>query len=238
MRRSRSLEERAAAAAYNSIARAAIRDGHIDPRGKTDTEIARALHQWVRSWPDDMRLIAVIDHRRGLLNHARRMRRSGEHRLAVLLFATWVEHWLNALVDARCIALRIAEKDKVEIVRSVQLAGKATWLLALLKARRLAANHVQSILGIAELRNAFVHYKWKGFDMDGGEDKKDADRYKAWGQKIERTIKYLQRYESRELLHSSERRVRNLGRSNKPLQPTRATQPYGKREAARSGPRG
>lgn len=102
-----------------------------------------------------------------------------------------------------------------EILRSISIQGKCTWLLQLLGARPIAKQHVKMIQHISELRNAFVHYKWTMTDIDASPREQDTAIVVAKALKnYEKTIKYLHKYESDKVLYRSSRRAYRLAKKN------------------------
>jgi hypothetical protein len=61
------------------------------------------------------------------------------------------------------------------------------------------------MLKIAEIRNAYVHYKWKAVDMDS--DEKAEQRTVL--EDIEKTIKYFQSYERKHFFGNSKNQARH-----------------------------
>lgn len=209
MAKSRGSKVDAHSKAFATVVREAIRVGDLDPRGKTDEEFAKTILEWVTGWPDDVQFSFATDHRPVLLRYGRQFVKSGEHYLAALLFATWTEHWVNGIIDSRCYALGLTFKDVIAIIRSVPLAGKVTWLFQLLGGKRIHQRHVSAILKLADLRNSFVHYKWKSFDSEEEEATGDAQIREAVEQ-YGKTLQYLRAYENRHILHSARQRVGNV----------------------------
>ena len=81
----------------------------------------------------------------------------------------------------------------LQILRDTDLSrGKTSWLLTLLKIPKFDLEHMQKIKKVAELRNAFVHYKWQGIEFD---KKRPWDEYKNSLVDIERTVSYFQTLE-------------------------------------------
>jgi hypothetical protein len=197
---------------FNLFIKEAIRRGIIDPRGKGDTELAQAAEEWLLSWPDDVRIVVAIDHRGDLLSQARGFIRTRQYHLGCLLLATWTEHWVNAIVDARCRTMRIPDDERKDLIRSVSLVGKCSWLFRLLGTTSIPRAHLDRIRNLAELRNAFVHYKWQSQDTDEGHtfQKEKALLARALSD-FDKSIKYLQKYETKRLLHGSSRRISRIG---------------------------
>lgn len=92
------------------IAREAIRHGYIDPRGKSDQELITSIRDWVKGLPKNFKVLHSIDHRTDLLALSREYREDEKHESSLLLMAAWTEHWVNCIVDARCIVLGVSDE--------------------------------------------------------------------------------------------------------------------------------
>ena len=107
----------------------------------------------------------TLDYQRGLLAEARRFRDDGPARYAVVFYATWIEHWFNSMFAWKAESLALPRDDIDRLMRQsiVDKAG-LLWRLCFLEA--FPDDLKKSVLRIAEQRNKFVHYKWRGVDMD------------------------------------------------------------------------
>jgi hypothetical protein len=176
---------------YRSIRDAALAQGLVHPKGKSEAALAAELQSLLAS--DRIQFLPVIEHRAALLSHARAFRSHNECELACMLFATWIEHWVNSQVRGRSIVLSLSEAQTKRIIRSAQLGDKLDWLLPLMGASPITEHHSKSILRLAELRNAFVHYKWEHVEFDLPPPSES--KYCKVAASIEKTIRYLQAYE-------------------------------------------
>lgn len=195
---------------FDIMARAAVSNGVINPTGMSDLQFVKAVRDWVQTLPRDA-IGLVIDHREPLLEHARRFQRSEQNELACLFYATWTEHFINATIRTMCVRKRITHDEITSIIRDVPLRGKATWLLRVLGAPLIPRQHVVRIDRLATARNAFVHYKWKitSDDVTGQLDRE----LQSLVVDYEKTVRYLQRYESKKLLHGIKHRIRKLSKT-------------------------
>jgi len=230
------IHKKRAISVTRSILKEAILRGVIDPRGKSDNELAEAAGEYLSSWTENSRIIVALDYRSKLLSHARQFFRSQDYQLSCLMFAIWTEHWVNGILDVRCDLLRIPEDERKDLIRTTQIVAKCTWLFRLLGVRPIPSIHLARIRMMADLRNAFVHYKWVAHDPDDMRANNEEKRRLLKALKdYEKTIKYLQNYETEQLLHKSSRRVSRLFKharsspkqANRPRQPTRGAGPTG-----------
>lgn len=188
----------------------AIEDGRIKAEGKSEVEIGRdfalLLSSYVKS--PDREILWTIDYRNTVLLQGRLFFKAGDYRLASLLYGTWFEHWLNWLISIVGKRRGLHEDEITQLIRDAPFRGKLTWMFPLLGLRHLAGSHRNAIFKISDLRNNFVHYKWKGKDDASGEreEKELVDCLSA----IEKTVKYLQSYENKYIFHRKKKAIKKL----------------------------
>src|SRR5664280_1150204 len=141
-----------------------LTDGHINPEGKSEEQIMAEVRVAAVKWSKRRPMLMSTDFRSGLLSQARKFKRRQEHHEAILYYATWFEHWINAILVRNLHSLN--ERERCQMVRDVNLRGKYTWLLALVHGKQIPERHINAILRISDLRNEFVHYKYKLADVD------------------------------------------------------------------------
>lgn len=183
----------------NSIYRSLIAEGAIDPRGKTDQQIRSELSRYWQSNSPKIAITIAIDHTQMLLSEARTYARQGKSEFACLMYATWVEHWINGMIRYFGTKIWLAEKDLLEITRTSNSSQKLSWVWKLLQAPPINKSHLRVIERLIESRNRFVHYKWIAHDPDK-EREEDQTPHPAL-KNIEKTIKYLSAYERRNIYY-------------------------------------
>lgn len=201
-------ERRLSQALVRHVAEAAIRDRIIDPRGKTRAAFQREFvaHLERMLAAPDLRFEATIDYRDDLLRQARRFANGGDENLALLLYATWFEHWANHMLHWKLSAQKhFMTREVREILRTVQLGGKLSWLAKLVGLRPVSVEHQKTIAAISERRNAFVHYKWTGKGLDSAEMKHASVKLLALLRSAENTVRYLRRLENRQVYYGKRR---------------------------------
>jgi hypothetical protein len=141
----------------------------------------------------------VVDHRETILETAKKYKKENNYQYATLFYAIYFEHTLNSIIEKSCVRNNISKKAANDIIKSVNIHGKLTWLLALFKLPPINENHKNKILKNADERNTFIHYKYNPDNDDPkvivAEEKKKLDDLS----KIEKTVAYIKRYES--LIH-------------------------------------
>lgn len=171
--------------------------GHVDLESSED-EIWDQFVAAIGNLPDDFDV--VIDHTPVLLSQARKARSEGNNELAVLMYATWVEHSLNGVLQKFAAERRMLQSHFTAMLREASLRAKATWLLPLLGARPLTAVTVARIQKLADARNAFIHYKW---GQTAKAAKADQERAIVDAEKVVQTLQRLKRKEAKILSQRS-----------------------------------
>jgi hypothetical protein len=150
----------------------------------------------------------AISHTGSLRRIGARHERAGYGGLATLLYATWVEHVLNELIVHGLEKAKKPEALAKQVLREASLSAKLGWLLELLGLPPLLGAHVSRLQRLAELRNAFVHYKWAYSDPDHDAKQRELDlRFLA---ECRKSMNYLARYRARALYNGSKGAVRAL----------------------------
>ena len=141
----------------------------------------------------------VTDHRDNLIKSAEFEISNGNFGLAISLYATFIEHTLNKIIHLACEEKGIAPKTQTEIIRSVNINAKCTWLFTLLGLKPLKKEHLKTIISISDERNSYLHYKWKpDIDMDKvpNLEKEKIDRAEKF-KKAKLLCKYLRNIEAK-----------------------------------------
>jgi len=206
-----------------SLYEALIADGHIHPEGKSEDQIIAEVRKAARKWSNRRPMLVGVDFRSDLLTQARRLRRRGKLHEAILYYATWFEHWINRVLTRNLRSLN--DREARQMLRDVSLRGKFTWLLGLVHGKQIPERHIRAILRVSDVRNEFVHYKYKLVDVDAWTDEDEPLRLQQ--QKAQAAVRYLTEFELRHFFHVPSldllRRLRNTG--NERTKPKRRAAP-------------
>ena len=112
-----------------------------------DTESKKELHRYCFS--------------EKLLKEARIYSFKKDFHLSLLLYATYFEHWFNDLINCLAITKNLDEKLAEKIMHSFNNDLKVNLLVKLFDLADFDETIKKDISKIFELRNGFVHYKWK-----------------------------------------------------------------------------
>jgi hypothetical protein len=132
--------------------------GYFDLDGKSPSAVLDLVRQAVRSLPSDFDI--VLDHRQDLLKLARHFRLQNRREYAVLMYATWIEHSLNLILQELARARSVGETHVQAFLREASVRAKSSWLFVLLGRKPLSNRIVSRIQRLADSRNSFIHYKW------------------------------------------------------------------------------
>lgn len=179
-----------------------INDGDIDPRGKTREQILAEAANYFRTRVSN--LIWIVDHTDDLLSRARAFKKSNDSEVACLFYALWFEHKLNNFVSSLGRKKDLTMKEIESVIRDSSYKAKGSWLLRVFGVRSIDQSHMNTIAKLMEIRNSFVHYKWK---PSSEEAKREIT---ALLERIEKTVKYLRYFEIKYLGKAPKRRVERL----------------------------
>ena len=117
-----------------------------------------------RAWIDE-EYAEVLDYRQKLLRSASQHRRHRAPFVAIVLYATWIEHSVNAIVIGSA-RLHGPLPDHVDTVArrivGADFPTRLSQMWSRYKAPNLDRTTKRRILEFMELRNDLVHYKWIG----------------------------------------------------------------------------
>ena len=144
----------------------------------------------------------VVDYSDNLINNAKEFIEKGDFNNAKIFYATYFEHQLNRIINELCYRKSISKKEINNIIKSINLIGKLTWLPLILGIPKISIKHKNVILKLAEDRNAFIHYKHNPEPNERNENFEQKQHEEVI--KIEKTITYFKKYTSR-LLYNNQK---------------------------------
>ena len=139
-------------------------------------------------------IIPVVDHTKTLLENADKFMRTNEYDLSIIMYATYFEHELNKLIENILSKQEITNKSRNELIRSVNISGKCSWLLEVIGLPKFNLNHMKVINEVSSERNSFVHYKWNPMENYSETEKKINLISRA-----KRTSTYMKQYSSKNI---------------------------------------
>lgn len=173
------------------IIRSEIAEGRLNVECLSKDEAhAKAVEHLGNLIKEDEFTHMTLIHKDGLLEEARKYLKNKKQELAIVMFGTWWEHWLNGLIADRVIHQGLNENDYKDIVRSLNNKAKSTWQFKLLKLPPLETDELKVISTLIEKRNQFVHYKYPKKEWEQDDDLPD-----EYFIKLEQSINYFISYE-------------------------------------------
>jgi hypothetical protein len=156
------------------IALQLLRDGEVSAEGKTSDQLKIDVASFLRDAiaKEKLHISLAIDHASELLPEARRLLRAGKNELSAVYFATYFEHRLDWLIVQICDSKKINGATVKQVLRDTSMRAKCTWVMTLLGHKPFSKEKLRAIDEIAEVRNAFIHYKWPHRDLSGQESTK------------------------------------------------------------------
>jgi hypothetical protein len=170
-----------------------VRKGEFAVEGEDDVATRKRFCAHVRRSFVEEQLHVVLDHRDAIATQAKALVDERRPLASLILYATWVEHWLNAVLVTHAIRRGLSPDQSEQIVRDAQLRAKITWLLQLAGLPPLEDEHRKAIVALTDLRNAYVHYKWSGRTPE--ELAQEEERLRETVHRCEALLDYLRDYE-------------------------------------------
>ncbi len=186
-----------------AVLKSFIDGGVINPSGKNSAQLVDEIIKILGS-PAYTDWELVSDHTEDILKHARTFRRLKEHEFACLFYALWFEHKLNDFMFSLAYKKGLPLKDIESLLRESSYRAKSSWLLRIFGVRPLNLSHANLIMKLMEIRNSFVHYKWKP------KNEQAIKEIEVIVNEVEKTIKYLRYFEVHHLARMPEKRVRKM----------------------------
>ena len=201
------MEKRLARKLVESVLSSAVAYGHVSVKGKSVKKTMEEFRKYltikrIRSLP----LLFAIDHTSTLRTLGREFLKKGQLWIAVVMYATWVEHTLNLLVSIGVHRRGFSDVTVKQIIRDVSISAKLSWLLPVLGFRRLHPRHGETLRAVAEKRNEFLHYKWPY-----RANHSDAE-IKSLLTQADKALQYLAQYKSRQTLQGRKSHIVNAAR--------------------------
>jgi hypothetical protein len=150
------------------IYEAIIRGGQVDLEGLSDEESDRKLLEYACAHilPKASDMTVVIDHRPEIHEEARRFFSEDKPHFAITFYAMWFEHWINSILDNEIVRLELESGWAQHIIRTSNFGQKVKDIWNLLFTEPLDVEYRHIMMEAANLRNMFVHYKWKASNID------------------------------------------------------------------------
>jgi hypothetical protein len=110
--------------------------------------------------------------------------RRGERLMAIVLYATAIEQYLNQMYQAILIALGWSKSHATSLLREVNIDAKVGWMFEAFTKQRFPVRLAQRLRTVFSVRNAIVHFKG-----EPGHPERNDDSYS----KVEAQLRGLRR---------------------------------------------
>jgi hypothetical protein len=105
------------------VGKFAYYDGHIISETPEDELHRKIMEHPLWKITADSKIDVTLDHTGKLLRLTRQFAKRREPNVAILLAATWIEHWVNGLVLERCSKLKLTTTEHNRMLRDVGQRG-------------------------------------------------------------------------------------------------------------------
>jgi hypothetical protein len=102
----------------------------------------------------------VLDYSRDLRAQARELAAAGQLVAPIILYATWVEHWLNGVLLTRSLARKVPYEQAQGLLREASARAKYSWVWTLLDLPPLSREDLLRLQRLSDTRNQYVHHRW------------------------------------------------------------------------------
>lgn len=190
-------DRRRAKSVLDELARSAVANGLIEP----NLDIESRRREFIDLWPKIRKsMYLTVDHTSTILRYANEFRCAGRNEIAVLLYATACEQKINLFISTFATRAGFHADRIPQLIRDTNFNARCTWLLELLKAPLISPVHLKRMKQLMDIRNEFVHYKWKGeWIYELPKQKVHLD----FLQSFSKTLRYLAIYERKNIYFGS-----------------------------------
>lgn len=135
----------------------AARDGDLLLASRSDDEVRSNVRDLLRDLAgSEWKMTAQLEHDSNSVRAARRFADEGEPELAIVMYATAAEHWLNGMLE---VGLRRRGEELNPATERGPLDHKLNARWRALFSVEFPEDRRSGVLNLARARNDFVHYK-------------------------------------------------------------------------------
>lgn len=175
-----------------------MKKAEFDPIGAPDLNIVRAFALHVVAGFGATALI-VDDMRPLLLRNAAAYQANPSELpvVALILYATWVEHQINVILKTRTVWAGPGDAEATDVIRSTIMRKRIEWLRTKLGLPPFDSEQVERLTTLMNERHEVIHYKWIGRTTT--ERQELHERIRRVVAEAPLLVEYLQHYEKNEL---------------------------------------
>lgn len=161
------LTEHEIASAFARAAALSLLEQGFDSGDMTPEELkVHAAQLFLDQLLSDEPAFGGTTHVDAILSQARSFRQESEHDFALVFYAMWHEHTVNAILRNALHPKKLESEAEINQVVRLSLPTKLGAIWTLVLGEKIDRQLASGILRVAEYRNAFVHYKWPMRDIN------------------------------------------------------------------------
>ncbi|RAI14900.1 MAG: hypothetical protein DKM22_06815 [Candidatus Melainabacteria bacterium] len=127
-----------------------------------------------------------------LMNEAKKYCEEEEYFLSLVLYATYIEHWFNDLINCLAITKNLDDNATEKLIKMFTNDARLDILLPLFNLPEIDKDIKNDLKILFDTRNYFVHYKWKPKDEKEGAEQ--IQKFIDYSKKAPKIIEYLNNY--------------------------------------------
>ncbi len=127
-----------------------------------------------------------------ILTEAKKYYDTEEYFLSLVLYATYIEHWFNDLINCLAITKNLDDSATEKLIKMFTNDSRLDLLWPLFDLPEIDEKVKKDIKMIFDTRNYFIHYKWK--PKNDKEGISQIEKFMVYTEKAPEIIEYLNEY--------------------------------------------
>ena len=132
-------EEKLANELVHAFMHSMLAKGDINEEDLKDKSL---LFKKLKDLMKNTELSIVVDHRESILKTAEQFYANEDYDFSIIFFAMYFEHSINHIITHQLEKNKTSKKTKTELIRSININGKFTWLLEVLGLPKFNSKHI------------------------------------------------------------------------------------------------
>jgi hypothetical protein len=110
------------------------------------------------------------------------------------IYATWVEHTVNGLLQTGAVRMKMPRSYLKELYREVGMSAKFTCIFHLFGFKPVSEKHMKQLKRLSDYRNQFIHYKYP--PSSSHYDQPSKNELLEFLGEVQKSLRYLKAYKS------------------------------------------
>ena len=127
-----------------------------------------------------------------LMNEAKKYCEEEEYFLSLVLYATYIEHWFNDLINCLAVTKNLDDNATEKLIKMFTNDARLDVLLPLFNLPEIDNDIKKDLKILFDTRNYFIHYKWKPKNEKKGAEQ--IQKFIDYSKKAPKIIEYLNNY--------------------------------------------